>query len=139
MIPVPKIEGKISHDEIKKKLPQTLLNKAVIYLVDREYNLTTKEEIERFLIKDRTDTLKYVKEMYDCDDFSFRLMGQFSIPKWASLAVGIAFSNVHAFNLMVDNRRRIWICEPQSDSLWEVDKIPKKYKKYFVPIRFVLM
>lgn len=142
-IPIPKISGEISHKELhkllKKKLPHSFLKDVVIYLVDKKYQLTTREEIERFLAFDKTDLVKYFPEYHDCDDFSFRLMGQISIPEWSGLAFGICFSGIHAYNIFCDGKN-IFCIEPQSDKVWQIpDEIPKKYKKYYLPIRFVMM
>jgi hypothetical protein len=141
-IPVPKISGEIESKELHKLLKDKLsgvFNKLVIYLVDRKYQLIKKAEMIDFLNYDKTDLIKYVPEYHDCDDFSFRLMGQFSIPEWSGIAFGIAFSKVHAFNIFISDKKEIFIIEPQKDLVWRIDEVPKKYKKFFLPIRFILM
>lgn len=100
-----------------------------LYLSDRQYKLVAKSEIKRFLAQDKTDLLNYVSEYFDCDDFAYRLMGQFSMPGWAELAFGIAWGNFpkpHAINLFVDGNKKVWFIEPQNDEIkekgedWEV-------------------
>ena len=57
-----------------------------------------------------------------CDDFSYRLMGQFSIPGWSDLAFGIVWTSkpyAHALNCMIDEEERFWFVEPQTDELIE--------------------
>ncbi len=141
-IPIPVISGEIEHNILHKLLKKelsSLFHKPVIYLVDRKYQLIEKSEMERFLANDKTNLIKYVPEWHDCDDFSFRLMGQVSVPNWSGIAFGIAFSKVHAFNLFVDAQQKVFLIEPQSDKIWAIDKVPKKYKKYFLPVMFILM
>lgn len=141
-IPTVKISSEITHEELYKllkALPSPFLKNIAIYLVDRKYQLVEKREMERFLALDKTDLFDYVPEYFDCDDSSFRLMGQVSVPEWAGIAFGIAFSNVHAFNLFIGADKICYLIEPQSDEIWEISEIPKKHKKFYLPIRFILM
>lgn len=139
---IPKISGEIEYKELHKLLKKGLGRKAHIYLVDAKYQLIEKSEMERFLKEDKTDLLTYVPEYFDCDDFSFRLMGQFSTPGWGGIAFGISFSKVHAFNIFVDAQKKIWILEPQSNNVGSVDdikKLKKKVRDGYLPVIFVLM
>lgn len=52
-----------------------------------------------------------------CDDFSYRLMGQLSIPEWSGIAFGIVWTNLHALNCFIDDKGKFWFIEPQSDKL----------------------
>lgn len=132
-----KIEAKKLHSLLKKKFSKWF-NKPAIYLVDRKYLLTSKEEIVRFLEYDKTDEEDY-NDLFDCDNFAFRLLGQIMIQGWKGICLGAAFSKVHAFNLFVDNQKDIYVIEPQGDHIWKIDEVPKKYKKYFLPVTFVVM
>ena len=137
MIPVPSISGEIEYKKLHKLLKKELKS-PMMYLVDQKYQLITKDEMQRFLGYDKTDLIKYVPEYHDCDDFSFRLMGQFSVPEWSGIAFGIAFSKVHAFNVFSDGRE-VFIIEPQSDDVWTIKEVPAKYKKYFLPVKVLIM
>lgn len=103
------------------------------YFSDREYNLTSVEDIKKLLSMDDTDRNKYVAELFDCDDFAYRLMGQFSTPEWAGLAFGIMWvqtpSYGHAINCMVDNEFQFWVIEPQNDKVF---KLPGDWNPYVV-------
>lgn len=142
-IPVPKISGKISseklHRLLKRKLP-----KAMIYLVDREYQLTTKAEMERFLKEDKTDLIKYIDEYCDCDDRAWTLLGNINSGAWAGIAFGFAFSQVHAFNIFCTSKD-IYLIEPQTDeilSIRQAKKIksgPKKESSPYYPIVLVMI
>jgi hypothetical protein len=90
-----------------------------IYINDYEYRLCSKEDIAQFLRQDWTNKKDYVKEEYDCDDFSYRLMGQFSVKDWSGIALGIVWTDLHALNCLIDNNGKFYFIEPQSDKLQE--------------------
>lgn len=112
----PTIRAEITITDLYKLL-RDAFPEASIYLSDKVYNLCNLEDIEEFLKQDKTNHSKYVPEDYDCDDFSYRLMGQFSIPGWSSLAFGIFWSDVHALNAFIDQNLDFWYIEPQSDGV----------------------
>ena len=87
-----------------------------IYLADKAFRLCSLEDIERVLDWDETNHHKYVAEKYDCDDYTKRLVGQFAVPGWANLALGIIWTATHAMVVMVDVNRDVWYIEPQDDS-----------------------
>jgi len=74
---------------------------AKIYISDSLYYLCPKQTIEEFLATDPTDQERYTQEIFDCDDFSYRLMGQFHVKPYAALAFGIAWSKTHAYNIFI--------------------------------------
>lgn len=107
-----------------------------IYIGDREYKTTSVIELKRFLRDDLTDIEKYVDEYFDCEDFSFRLMGNLSNPAWGSLPFGIMWTQrendgAHAVNLFIDNNREVWIVEPQNDNMF---KMPNTWHPYLIII-----
>ena len=92
---------------------------ANIFLSDNYYRLCSTEDIKAFLAQDKTNRCQYEAERFDCDDFSYRLLGQFSIPEWSDLALGIVWTNLHALNLFVDENKGVWFLEPQEDKIQE--------------------
>lgn len=90
-------------------------NATHIYISDNKYWLCSKQDIETFLSFDKTNKETYVPEEYDCDDFSYRLMGQFSIKNWSGIAFGIVWTNVHALNCLIDDTGKFYFVEPQRD------------------------
>ena len=90
-----------------------------IYLSDAWYWLCSDADIETFLGIDRTNKDQYVAEEHDCDDFSYRLMGQLSIPEWSGVAFGIVWTDKHALNCFIDEAGKFWFIEPQTDKLQE--------------------
>ena len=93
---------------------------AELYLPDAIYNTCTVTDLERFLKWDKTNHTQYEAQVYDCDDFAWRLKGQLTQGKWASIPFGVIWTEGHALNLFVDNLRRIYFVEPQSDKIQTV-------------------
>jgi hypothetical protein len=106
---------------------------AAILLSDNSYKTTKKSEFERFIAEDITDQWQYVPEFFDCDDFSFSIMGQLSNPDWGALTFGILWTNTpngaHAVNCFIDKDREVWILEPQNDQLY---RLPGNWNPYLV-------
>ena len=87
--------------------------------------------------KDRRSFLISLKREYNlCDDFSFRLMGQFSIPGWSDIAFGIAVSEVHAYNCVIaenDGDIKAYLIEPQADRIIDPEDVEDEgYQTVFV-------
>ncbi len=118
------LEPPVSTNEIGmvdlRSILQWMAPNADLFLSDRTYRLCHTENIERFLVQDATDREDYQAERYDFDDFAYRLMGQFSVPDWSDLTIGIVWTNVHALNCVVDEDRQFWFVEPQTDELVKV-------------------
>jgi len=102
---------------------------AEMFLSDKTYTLCNKDDIFNFLVYDRTDRIEYEAEVMDCDDFSYRLMGNISIPPWSDLAFGIVWTNLHALNCYIGEDKKLHYVEPQADTIqtgllnWQGDKI----------------
>jgi len=93
-----------------------------IYLSDNKYWLCSEADIRKFLKLDATNKEKYLGEIFDCDDFSYRLMGQLSTPEWSGIAAGVIWTELHAACCFIDNTGKLWLIEPQTDELY--DTIP---------------
>lgn len=105
------ITGEELFQIINRELPQS----SHIYISDNVKWLCNRSDVDDFLLQDDTNKNKYVAEEFDCDDFSFRLMGQMSVPQWARLAKGIIWTDKHALNCFVDENKELWYIEPQGD------------------------
>ncbi len=93
-----------------------------LYLSDSRYLLVPHDEVEKLLNWDATDGFVYVPELYDCDDFEFRLWGQVnSLPEWAGISLGIIWFSEppHAMNIFVDIDGNVWLIEPQNDGIFQ--------------------
>ena len=122
----------IEHTEVYNLLKKEF-GDIPIYLSDLQYKTTSLELLREFLRQDTTNEYSYIPELYDCDDYSYRLMGQLSIPGWSALPFGIIWTQTprggHALNCFIDKERKVWMVEPQNDSIY---KIPSNWKPYFV-------
>ena len=130
----PKTLDPIDASEILTILRAELGESCRIYLSDFNYKTTTKSELRRFLNSDETDLYTYQSEYFDCDNFSYRLMGNLSIPNWAALPFGILWVGLpngggHALNIFIDKNREVWIVEPQNDRVY---KFPENWTPWLV-------
>lgn len=95
-----------------------------IVVMDHIYKVSTLEEIKRFLEHDQTNLIKGVS-MYDCEDFAFRLKGQFAIQGWSGIPIGVIVEGNHAFNLVVvmddEGKLCLYEIEPQLDVVHPFD------------------
>jgi len=123
--PLPKGWATVSKDLIYKKLEEACPN-TQIFIRNCFYRVIQKEDMEKFLAKDKTDRKQYLQEFYDCDDFSLVLAGRVNL--WFPNAFGILWRSQppHAMNVFVDSHFKVWLVEPQDDSLYE----PPKFYKY---------
>jgi hypothetical protein len=88
-----------------------------IYLSDNQYWLCSGDDIKNFLSIDQTNKMSYVAESLDCDDFSYRLMGQLSTEEWSGIAFGIVWTNLHALSCFISDTGEFFFIEPQTDKL----------------------
>ena len=105
-----------------------------IYLSDTIYGLTSMEEAKKFSIETKIAARQWIKEQHDCDEFSFALMGYWNVGL-KQFAFGIAWSNSHAFNIMVDEKKQIWIIEPQTNKFIKIEEAGSPY----IPLRVVMI
>ncbi len=109
----------------------------IILSDSRHYRLCDYDEVALFLAVDQTNQYPYVKDVYDCDDFTDRLIGQFSIPGWASKCIGCVWTTTHAMAVIITTDREMLFLEPQTDVLCTFEELsPQKIGDGF---RFVKM
>lgn len=114
----PEVLGNISISELR-----TLLRNKTdvpIYLSDKIYSLTSVEEAKRFNEETKVEYNKWLSEEFDCDEFANALYGFWNLDK-NQFAFGIAWSNTHAFNIMVDNDLQVWVIEPQDNRFIKIE------------------
>jgi len=131
---------------INQKTIATVISKiaptCTILYSDSIYSTTSIDELKRFLRDDKTNEYRYISEYYDCDDYSFRLMGQIHCVEWGALPFGIMWVVImigtdrkkwkqHAVNCFIDKDNKFWLVEPQTDQITEV---PSNYKIFFIMI-----
>jgi hypothetical protein len=111
-----KVTGEYLYNILNAKFPGPNVH---IYMSDIDYYLCSEKDIKSFLAQDRTNKEPYIAEVHDCDDFSYRLMGQLSTEKWSGIAFGILWTDKHALNCLIDENGKFWFVEPQQDRLQE--------------------
>jgi hypothetical protein len=115
--PMPSKAVQVTGDQVFNVLMTVVPQAAHVYLSDETYWLCSKEDIETFLKFDDTNKHTYVAEQHDCDDFSYRLMGQLSDDTWSGIAFGILWTDAHAMNIIVTDDLKVYFIEPQSDAV----------------------
>lgn len=123
--PLPDDWEKVDYTFIIEKLIEAF-PMAKLYISDEDYYICPRKTIEDFLAEDPTNQERYTETVFDCDDFSFRLMGQFHVKPYAALAFGIAWSTVHAYNIFISKEGEVLIVEPQTDAVIK----PSKQEEY---------
>ncbi len=127
--PKPDIKEYISSNDLKDVLEDVFGNIPIL-IPDHHYQLATKESFEKFLKYDTTNNYLYTGDKetggFDCDDYSARLYGNTSIPKWANVPIGIVWLSdpAHAVNVFVDENKEVWYIEPQNDKMFKVKDAP---------------
>ena len=112
----PKTTGKICWLKVYNIL-QFNTNCNEINLYDEYYKTAPKSEFERMIDHSIVDKGIYSVDYHDCDDYSFALKGEFSIPKWSALIFGLAFFENHVACIFIDDKNNVWLVEPQSDEI----------------------
>jgi len=130
-------------DTFKKVIVEKLRmsSRSDIHIGDRQYFAYSLEDLKDFLHRDGSDKLVYKPECFDCDDFSYVVMGREK--EWfggsategskhnkCGSTFGIVWgdirsteddteSNPHAVNFFVDSNLDVWLVEPQTDHIWK--------------------
>ena len=83
-------------------------DKAELYLADSQCKVFSKDEVVKFLGLDQTDSIAYVSEKMDCDDYARKLYGK---------GLPLMWTTVHALNWFIDDTGILWFVEPQTDQI----------------------
>lgn len=131
----PSPKGTIGYSETMNLL-KTKLGNIDINLSDNYFNLIDKDTAKEYSSEAKVAYKKWIAEGHDCDNFSFAAMGYWS-QGLISFAYGICWNNKHAFNIMIDNNKEIWIVEPQINKYMTLEEANKN--DMYTNIRLVLM
>lgn len=137
-IPTPQTYGKITWREQLEILKP--LN-AVVNITDEYLNTTSKQEAQAYSEMCKTQFRQWKENEFDCDNFSASLYGYWMEPM-ISFAFGLARSSNHQFNIMIDNEKKIWIVEPQSNKWMTIEEAKKTKtpdKLSYFPITLIWM
>jgi hypothetical protein len=104
---------------------QTRCPHSHIHVPDPLMDLPSLEDVKRFLKLDKTDELPYIKDKFDCDNYSGVLRGKallYAQSKGENWAFAECESNKyggHRFNLVaVKPNATVYFIEPQDDSFF---------------------
>jgi len=107
-----------------------------VHISDNFFNLTSVDEASKFSEATHVQYVQWIAEDHDCDNFSFALMGYWS-DGLKSYAFGIAWSASHAFNIMIDQNKVIWIVEPQTNKYYSLEEV--KTNQQYWPLKLIVM
>lgn len=105
---------------------------------DEYFDLISVSSMQKIVRLNRFSEMTYKKRVRDCDDYSFALMGLVR-----KLLPGVCFGIVwvdvlgsndevlykHAMNFFIDNNKKFYYVEPQTNNIFGMTK---KVKPYFV-------
>lgn len=134
--------NKIDANDVEKMFYRINPNIGII-CTDEWYQLRSKKDVKKFLEKDDTDKMEYVATILDCDDFSVNLLGKFSVPGWSGACIGILMIGYHnkegghAINVFIDKEKKIYVIEPQNDSIHEFHTYMKDNDAYPYLVLFI--
>jgi hypothetical protein len=72
-----------------------------------------------FLVFDETDNKDWKKDIWDCDNFALQFVAaaqRYFAPRGLNAAVGIIWTNKHAFNWYLNPNMEVHYIEPQTDT-----------------------
>ena len=126
-LPVPVKKSEISI-EMAREILLKIAPTAHLYLTDNIFYTVDIECFKKFIWYDVTNYNTYVAEAYDCDNFALSVLGNANSGVWADVAIFIAWSNEHAFNIMIDDNHQVWYIEPQTDQIEKYIDVEDIYK-----------
>ena len=129
----PELKGTINLSPLRTMLTPHTKN---LYLSDINYGVTTKTQAQMFSNATKVQSRKYIKAQHDCDEYSFALAGYWNAGL-KQFCFGMAWSESHAFNIMVDYKNQIWIVEPQSNKFTKIED--KMKDKHYYPFDFIII
>jgi hypothetical protein len=94
-------------------------SKRRIYVADPHFDPISNKAMTEFLVFDNTNSKEWKEDIWDCDDFSlqFKAAAQryFAIRN-LNPAVGIIWTDKHAFNFYLNKNREVHYLEPSTDA-----------------------
>lgn len=113
-------EDEISGIEFAEYLVKELEpNTEFLFLSDTRYKTWTMEQMKDFLKQDMLNQKKYVKEWFDCDDFTFELQARLT-NHFPGGSHGFVWMEGHALNFFYcRDYDQIFLIEPQTDEIFE--------------------
>jgi len=96
--------------------------------LDGTYYLTTQKNFLNIVAWDWTDTLPYIRERFDCENFALLFKAHVDLHFHLNqVAVIIDYNSGHGYNLVVYPDGNKQVLEPQSDALYVWTKRPEQF------------
>ena len=114
----PESLGRISMKEVYDLLRSVT---STVLLSDEYFDVTNVGEAERFVEETKVASKTWIESGRDCDNFSFALLGYWS-RGLQSFSFGMAWNNVHAWNVFIDDQKKVWMVEPQTGKFMSVEE-----------------
>jgi len=109
--PSGRIDAHLASSILLDKLDEVGDEKAEIYLPDAEIKIYKKADVQGCYELAEVNSIKYVAEVHDCDDYAAELYGKFA---------GLVWTTVHALNWFYDEHATFWWIESQTRKLSRV-------------------
>ena len=96
--------------------------------LDGTYYLTTQKNFLNIVAWDWTDTLPYIRERFDCENFALLFKAHVDLYFHLNqVAVIIDYKSGHGYNLVIYPDGNMQVLEPQSDALYVWTKRPEQF------------
>jgi hypothetical protein len=96
--------------------------------LDATYYLTNQNSFLNVVAWDWTDTLPYIRERFDCENFALLFKAHVDLHFHLNqVAVIIDYQSGHGYNLVIYPDGNKQVLEPQSDALYVWTKRPEKF------------
>lgn len=89
-----------------------------IYVSDPHFDPITPRAMSGFLAYDYTNNGEWKKDIWDCDNFALQFVAaaqRYFAQQGINAAIGIIWTDVHAFNFYLSPAMKVGYIEPQSD------------------------
>ena len=96
--------------------------------LDANYYLTNQTNFLNIVAWDWVDSIKYVAERFDCENFAFAFKSHVDMYFHLNqVAVVIDYKSGHGYNLVIFPNGKVMVLEPQSDNLYVWTKRPEAF------------
>jgi hypothetical protein len=126
-LPYPTEQSQITNTDIINKNKETNFCSGYLKCLDRIYSVPKKEDVINFLLSSNIPKKKFKNEVFDCDNYAMEFWGL--INNWDdetvpySYPLGFAYSDNHAFNILIASDGQIYIIEPQNGNLFSLQQV----------------
>jgi len=120
--PPPEITYVVEKDTVWVQQQLDAMGLAIVRLpLDMTYRFTNHSNMLNIVAWDATDTIKYIRERFDCENFAllFKVLVDLHFGL-NQVAVILDYISKHSYDLILYPNEKHMVCEPQSDhlSLW---------------------